>query len=88
MSLIVVMLIGEPEQIRAGRGEVVITVAQACARLGLSESGLRQYINAGELVPVAKVAKARLFKEADVEELRNRMERRRERRGLDQPTVT
>lgn len=72
-----VILHGSSEQISAGKGEVVVTAAQAAARLGVSASRIRQLVMAGTLVPLSeRLHGADLFPERDIEQLRAQRERR------------
>lgn len=70
--LIVVILVGSPEQIQRGKGEPAVTCAQAAARLGISDARLRQITKNGAIAPVAVFGKAHLYLERDVEELKQR----------------
>ena len=70
MALTVVILVGEPEAIRAGRGEIAVTATQAAAMLKVSESAFRNFMKQGAIAPVAMISNASLFKESDVERLR------------------
>lgn len=72
-----VILHGSSEQISSGKGEVVVTAAQAAARLGVSASRIRQLVMAGTLVPLPeRLHGADLFPELAIERLRSQRERR------------
>lgn len=72
-----VILYGSNDQLSNGKGEVVVTAAQAAARLGVSSSRIRQLVMAGTLVPLAeRLHGADLFPERDIEMLRAQRERR------------
>lgn len=68
-ELVVVHVVGTPEDIRAGRGESANTYAQAAVRLGVSVTALWQLVAQGELTPCAACGKTKLFRESDVEAL-------------------
>lgn len=72
MAISVVILVGEPEAIRAGQGEVAVTAAQAAAMLKMSEGSFRNCMKRGEIAPCATITNADLFRESDVEALRAR----------------
>lgn len=69
-DLVVYVLVGSPEQIKAGRGETALTIEQAAARLRLSISTTRRLVQSGRLPVVATFARTQLFRESDVERLR------------------
>lgn len=67
----IVILHGPNDQISAGKGEVVVTAAQAAARLGVSASRIRQMVASGVLTPVGeRLHGADLYREIDVEQVR------------------
>lgn len=74
MARTVVILVGEPEAIRAGRGEVAVTATQAAALLSVSVSAFRNFMKQGAIAPIASIANADLFLESDVQQLRVRRE--------------
>lgn len=64
----IVILHGSSEQIASGHGEVVVTAAQAAARLGVSASRIRQLVSAGQIAPIGeRFHGADLFREVEVE---------------------
>lgn len=72
-----VILHGTSDQISSGKGEVVVTAAQAAARLGVSSSRIRQLVMAGTLVPLReRLHGADLFPEREIELLRSQRENR------------
>ena len=75
MALIPHVLVGTPEEIRAGKGRTAITITQAAGRLGVSELSVRNLIAKGALASVARFAGALLFLEQEVEQLRIARER-------------
>lgn len=72
--LVMVILVGTPEEIQAGRGRPVLTAAEAAVRLGVSAGRVRQHVVAGELKHVARFERAHLYLETDVEVLRLKRE--------------
>lgn len=70
-----VILYGSSEQISTGKGEVVITAAQAASRLGVSASRIRQMVMSGQLRALSeRLHGADLFPERDVERLKAQRE--------------
>jgi hypothetical protein len=66
-----VILHGSNEQLSSGKGEVVITAAQAASRLGVSSSRIRQMVLSRQLQPLnERFHGADLFPEAQVERLK------------------
>lgn len=65
----IVILVGEPKEIRAGRGDVAITAAQAAGLLGVSESTFRNLIRRGQIAACGYVGKTFVYKETDVARL-------------------
>ena len=66
------ILLGTEEELRRRQGYPVVTVAQAAIELEVSDSKFRQLVRAGEIKPVAKLAKADLFLIDRVRELKAR----------------
>jgi len=73
MALSVVILVGDPDAIRAGRGEVAVTATQAAVLLKVSESAFRNFLKQGAISAVAKISGAALYRESDVVQLRERL---------------
>lgn len=67
---IVQVVVGTPEQIRAGVAETAVTTTQAAARLGVCENTIRNMVRSGEIVSCGRFSKTDLFLESDVERLR------------------
>lgn len=63
-------VVGTPEELAAGRGEIAVTITQAAARLGVSEKTLREWVEEGRIAPVGRCARIALFRTGDVEKLR------------------
>ncbi len=71
----IVILHGTSEQIASGKGEVVVTAAQAAARLGVSASRIRQLVGEAQITPIGeRFHGADLFREVDVEPVRAQRE--------------
>lgn len=77
-DLIVQILVGSPEQIRAGNGETAVTVTQAAFRLGISGSRFHVLVKEGQIRACAFLGATGLYLESEVEALRSA---RREGRG-------
>lgn len=71
----IVILHGSSEQIASGKGEIVVTAAQAAARLGVSASRIRQLVGEELLTPIGeRFHGADLFREVEIEQVRARRE--------------
>jgi len=66
----VAIVFGTDRDIREGRGNTVLTSAQACARVGISSARLSQLVAKGALRQIGRLGKSALYLEDDVEELR------------------
>lgn len=68
---------GSPDDIRQGRGQIMLTVTQTAARLGVTERTVRRFVDATVLTPhEEKFANIPLFFEDDVEKLREERSKR------------
>lgn len=76
-ELVLQIVVGTAENIRAGRGETAVTGTEAGARLGISGARIGQLAKDGILRPVTFFQGTALFLESDVEALR--LERARAR---------
>lgn len=66
-----VLLVGSNEEIREGQGAVALTSTQAAARLGVSATRLRQFVEQTLIRPIEEPTyPGLLFLEDDVERLR------------------
>ena len=76
-KLPIAFIAGTEEQIKAGKGELLMTTTQAAARLGLNERRLRMLVEEGELVPYEeRVYNMALYVASEIEKLRTtRMKR-------------
>ena len=62
---------GTEEEIKAGKGKLLLTATQAAARVGINERRLRQLVDKDEITPYEeKVCNMPLFLLEDVEALR------------------
>lgn len=75
MSIVIVA--GTPDDIRQGRGRIVLSVTQTAARLGVTERTVRRLVETAVLTPhEEKLANTPLFFEEDVERVRESRMRR------------
>lgn len=62
---------GTDEEIRTGKGELLLTTTQAAFRLGTNEGRVREFVSSDVLTPYEeRVFNSPLFRAADVEKLR------------------
>lgn len=65
---------GTEAQLKEGKGEAMLTVTQAAARLGIGERTLRIYITKDRITPFEeRLMGSLLFAESDVETLKQQM---------------
>jgi predicted DNA-binding transcriptional regulator AlpA len=69
----IVILVGEAEEIEAGKGRPALTRTQAAARLGIAEKSIYRLIENMELTPYPeRLFNSPLFIEQEVEDLRQK----------------
>jgi predicted DNA-binding transcriptional regulator AlpA len=69
----IVILVGEAEEIAAGKGRQALTRTQAAARLGIAEKSIYRLIENMELTPYPeRLFNSPLFLADEVEELRQK----------------
>ena len=69
----IAIIAGSDDELKAGRGERMLTRTQAAARLGVTEKRIYEFVNRAELTPYEeKLFHIPLFPEGEVEKLRER----------------
>lgn len=70
----ILIVAGSQEQLKQGKGESMLTITQAAARLGVGERTLRIYVGKGRITPYdERLMGCLLFSEPSVEELKESM---------------
>ena len=65
------IIAGSDEEIRSGKGQLMLTRTQAAARLGVSERRVNRFVEDGDLTPYEeKIFNSPLYPNDEVEHLR------------------
>jgi len=72
----ILLVAGTKEELRSGKGKVVIPITQAAAALGVNENTLRRLIEKNQITPYPERMRGMpLFLEEEVEKLRESREK-------------